>query len=352
MTYPAPGPGEQIRFLENFQTLLTEGQFTATYKFALIVALADIAVETPVDGGAPLEIPVRRIAEKFVAYYWDQVVPWTPAGRATRAGILTQNTGKPASVLKRVIEVRESLSSYQVDVRRSPREWSALLTSVGQVVKVMPLWKLQRLPGRVLDFLYENVGRGDSVTLKPGVAFHLRRFHPLITGMARAAWADFVRKLKANQPLLGQATDLHSFLFGMERTDLKDFRVLLRDLQGGACFYCARRIGRDAAVDHLVPWSRYPVDLAHNFVLADAGCNTGKSDFLPDVPFLERWMRRNDEHRFPLAEGFARLHAPHDLDASVQIAAWAYEQVERTGGRVWALDRKYVPLGTGWRAIL
>lgn len=36
---------EQIRFLLNIQRLLTEGQFTATYKFALLSALADLSVE-------------------------------------------------------------------------------------------------------------------------------------------------------------------------------------------------------------------------------------------------------------------------------------------------------------------
>ncbi len=94
------------------------------------------------------------------------------------------------------------------------------------------------------------------------------------------------------------------------------------------------------------------MDLAHNFVLADTGCNAGKSDFLPDVPFLEKWVRRNDDHRAALADGFAKVHAPHDLDVSIQITAWAYEQVERSGGRVWAGGRSYRPLGTRWRGAL
>ncbi|HEX6852978.1 MAG TPA: hypothetical protein VF139_16400 [Candidatus Polarisedimenticolaceae bacterium] len=46
MRSPEPSPAEQLRFLENYQTLLDEGQFTATYKFALLVALADLAVES------------------------------------------------------------------------------------------------------------------------------------------------------------------------------------------------------------------------------------------------------------------------------------------------------------------
>ncbi len=352
MTHSPPTPEEQIRFLENFQTLLNEGQFTATYKFALLVALADIAVETGNDSGEPLEVPVSRIAERFVSLYWDQVVPWTPAGRRTAPGVLAQNTGNTAAILHRVLEVRESVSRYEVEVRRNAREWRSLVSFVAARTSNQPLWKLQRLPGRLLDFLYDNKGRGRSITLKSGVAFNLRRFHPLVTGMARAAWADFVRKLKANQELLGQATDLHEFLFGTERSTLGDIRPVLRETQKGECFYCARTLSRDAPVDHLVPWSRYPVDLAHNFVLADTSCNAQKSDFLPQIAFLERWVRRNEDHRPTLEAEFSRIRAPHDLDASVQIASWAFGQVERAGGRVWAGGKTYERLLTGWREVL
>ena len=39
-----PAPEDQIRFLTNVQRLLAEGLFTATYKYALIAALADLSV--------------------------------------------------------------------------------------------------------------------------------------------------------------------------------------------------------------------------------------------------------------------------------------------------------------------
>ncbi len=352
MRYAPPTPEEQVRFLENFQTLLNEGQFTASYKFALLVALADIAVETGDDSGGPLEIPVSRIAEKFVSYYWNQVVPWAPAARTTQPRVLAQSTGKTAAVIRRLLEVRERVSPYEVDVRRDPRAWQKLVRSVKAVTERQPLWKLQRVPGRNLGFLYEETGNTDAIVLTRGVASNLRRFYPLLTGMARAAWADFVRKLKANQPLLGQATDLHSFLFGAERTDLKEVRHILQELQDGRCFYCGRRLRREAPVDHFVPWSRYPVDLAHNFVLADFSCNANKSDFLPQVSYLERWVRRNSDRRELLDDEFARARVPHDGAASLRITSWAFEQVARAGGRVWAGGRSYEPLGRRWRDVL
>ena len=39
---PQPTPERQIEFLTNLQQLLSEGLFVATYKYALLMALADM----------------------------------------------------------------------------------------------------------------------------------------------------------------------------------------------------------------------------------------------------------------------------------------------------------------------
>ena len=62
-----PSPQDQIKFLTDIQRLIADGQFVASYKYALLLALADLAVE----GGdtADETLPTRRIAEKFIQYY-------------------------------------------------------------------------------------------------------------------------------------------------------------------------------------------------------------------------------------------------------------------------------------------
>ena len=60
-----PSAEEQVRFLRDVQALLEDGQFTATYKFALLISLADLAVESGVADDRPLELPLRAIAENF-----------------------------------------------------------------------------------------------------------------------------------------------------------------------------------------------------------------------------------------------------------------------------------------------
>ena len=63
-----PTAEEQLKFLMNVQRLLAEGQFTATYKYALLLALADIAVEVGDYTGGSLNVPTKLIAEKYIQY--------------------------------------------------------------------------------------------------------------------------------------------------------------------------------------------------------------------------------------------------------------------------------------------
>jgi len=53
---PMPSPQDQVHFLLNIQRLLMEDQFTATYKYALLLALADLSVEVGDDTGNELTL--------------------------------------------------------------------------------------------------------------------------------------------------------------------------------------------------------------------------------------------------------------------------------------------------------
>ena len=55
---------QQIAFLTNLQRLLSEGSFVATYKYALLLALADLSVEHGNDDDSGLIISTTQIAQK------------------------------------------------------------------------------------------------------------------------------------------------------------------------------------------------------------------------------------------------------------------------------------------------
>ena len=74
-----PSPERQIQFLVNLQRLLDEGLFAASYKFALLLALADLSVGQGDDSGAALALSTDAIAVKFIQYYWRQALPYPAA---------------------------------------------------------------------------------------------------------------------------------------------------------------------------------------------------------------------------------------------------------------------------------
>jgi hypothetical protein len=158
----------------------------------------------------------------------------------------------------------------------------------------------------------------------------------------------FVQKLNASR--LGNVSDLGTFLFGQQRASLEAYRSILVDVQKGACLYCLKPLSGKTQVDHFVPWSRYPADLGHNFVLAHDRCNGAKSDFLAAENHLAAWIQRNTEHQGELQERLLASALPCDLTATVQIAKWIYAQAEKMNGQVWVNDKVLRPLDPNWEA--
>jgi hypothetical protein len=345
-----PTAEQQLKFLTNLQRLLSEGQFVATYKYALLLALADIAIETGDDSGEPLTVSTKLIAEKFIQYYWRQVIPYVPKIDPTDGQVLRQNTGKQAAIIRQVVEARQRYGDSLVTAQRDKSAWKALVRRVDQVVRQMPLWKLQTVGRSSFDFLYENHGKGTSIELRPGVAFCLRQFYGLIGDLVRGAWVRYVRR--HNHDALGTTADLSEFLFGSERSDLGVVRGILEDVQSGRCFYCEKAMRKAGHVDHFVPWSKYPVDLGHNFVVAHQTCNSAKADHLAAADYLAAWSERNQQHRDQLAAEFSQRGVLHDLPTSVRIANWAYQTTFDAGGLTWARKDDMVALSADWQLPL
>lgn len=75
-SWPPPTAEQQIEFLAKIQRIFSEGEFTATYKFVLLIALSDLAVELGRETGEPLSRYIKQIAEKFIALYWPTRRPY------------------------------------------------------------------------------------------------------------------------------------------------------------------------------------------------------------------------------------------------------------------------------------
>lgn len=327
-------PEFQLAFLNKIQRLFAEGDFTASYKYALLIAIADIAVESGRDDDQPLDIPHRRLGEKFIELYWQQSAPFRDGG------VLIQNNGVQAAVISNIADFRCQTQAATVNAARSAVGFKSLLTKVTRIVVDKPVFHIQNLGGLRDQFLFES--GFDSITLLPGVAYCLRRFQPLVQQLARSHWVDHIKRNKQNIALLGQDNDLESFLFETSRQSLVIVQTGLRKISN-KCFYCGSSV-TDADVDHFIPHSLYPRDLAHNFVLAHPSCNRSKSDTLAAKAHLHRWLEFVQSNADKLSEIGYDAGIMADEGSMDSVARWGYSNAVAGGGQGWVKPNQYEPI--------
>jgi len=349
-----PSAESRIEFLNKIQRILDEGKFTSTYKYALLLSLAELSVEKGDDSGEELTVSLNEIAEKFIRLYWAQSIPF-PALEG-EGSVLFQNTSGQAAVIN---HVSGFYALHQGSIARAKRSgnWEALVSSVRSVIVAQPLWKLQQAAGGSDEFLYRHKLENNSITLNPGVAYSFRFFYRLICQVVQGAWVNKVSGIKTNNSVLGINQDLGEFLFAGSRNSLALYKPFLVELQENRCFYCRKKMRDDSKeVDHFIPWARYPVDLGHNFVLSHKACNNSKRDILASLSHLQNWEDRNSCHGTAISDYCTEKGLVSDLKTSVRIAVWAYEQASPTGSDFWIGKGGYGPMlepaSDGWRAIL
>jgi hypothetical protein len=143
----------EVAFLDKLQSLLAEGDFTATYKFAVLLGLVELSVEAP--PGADT-FTTRQLAEKVIELYWPQALPYEGAE-------LRQNPHRQARILTAVARFRTEAARTGLAAAplltvagRLDERWRTLLDEVEWSLVEMPLPRLQRLASGNDEFLYST----------------------------------------------------------------------------------------------------------------------------------------------------------------------------------------------------
>jgi 5-methylcytosine-specific restriction endonuclease McrA len=367
-----------IALAEKILNLLDQGAFTATYKYAVLLALIDLCMETTAASGAPAQaFTSRQLAEKGVELYWPHSGPYHVGGRARvlRQFRSAQRQARIVSEIQRFkVEVAKDPTISLPAARLGfPNAYGRLIDRVEWKLIQDPLPRLQLLGGRVDEFLYtigwdlsvresevRSYQRGDAgafdnrILLRPGVGEHLLQLNSLLRPLIHRQWAAMVARINELEE-----SRLEAFLFGAERAALDRVRDDLRELQGDRCFYCDHRLGeargRRAHVDHFVPWARYPNNAIQNLVVAHERCNGEKRDFLAATPHVERWRTRvepDSPDGAKLVEVAGRVGWEQDPARTLSVARAVYLTLPQ-GYQLWLRRREFEELDpSSVRALL
>ncbi|MER2491223.1 S24 family peptidase [Catenovulum sediminis] len=330
---------QQLNFIAYIQRMLNEGDFSATYKFALLHALADVCVESVDLSGnenqadGQLVISLETLAEKLILLYWHHATPFS--SHQGEAGLLRQNTGAQSKVITVLYECQQNEIKSLRQLKNS-QYWKAVFNASMETLKNGPLWRLQILAKQEECFLYPHNKKQKFITLYPGIADCFRRFYDLVVYLARNSWIQKIQAIKFNQQLIGPESQLERFLFGFDRTALNYAKPVLIEIQQNRCFYCHKPMVSGAVeVDHFIPFARYAHDLGHNFVAAHRTCNNNKRDFLAAHIHKEHWQAQNLEEHADVLQAELGNYYYCDSVKSKAVSDWAYQVAELNGAKLW-----------------
>lgn len=341
------GMQQQLDFIAYIQRMLNEGEFVATYKFALLHAIADICVEHPLQQpDSELVITLDALVDKFILLYWHHAMPFA-ADHNGDAALLKQNSGTQSKVISVLFECQQN-NIRNIRQLKQSMYWKQIYRATLATLKDGPLWRLQILAKQPECFLYPHQNNGKYIKLNPGIAYSFRRFYDLVVYLAKNGWLQKIQSIKDNQKLLGAQSQLHEFLFGVDRNALNKARPVLIEVQRGLCFYCNKPLkdANSAEVDHFIPFARYSTDLGHNFVAVHSTCNNSKRDYLAAQQHRDNWQEQN-LHKFEKVlstELAAYFYC--DAEKSRAVSDWAYSVAQANGAKLWLSKDEFVIAGS------
>ena len=155
-----------MAFAERLLNLLDQGRFTATYKYAVLLALIDVCQEHATDDRrAPRRLHTRRLAEKVVTLYWPHTRSFV---HNAHSGVLQQNNRGQAEIVSRIARFRQRSVGDATAPLTAARlaaaaAWRQLVAFIEWKLIEMPLPRLQQIGAVHQPFIYE-IGWTTAIT--------------------------------------------------------------------------------------------------------------------------------------------------------------------------------------------
>lgn len=330
--------GAQQRPIDQIESILNRDRKEATYKLALIRALAEIATQEARSAvwssAGTVGVPIHRIAERWLLYYWPLLShPYKiPQSRAEAAG------GKPIkfrSALSMLMEPFAQQGAYsgltawhlartsnQLDANSHSR-LQAALRSIAETIRSGPVTFSGSGLGAGPVFEYDKKSK---LVLIPTELW--REFSLLghwISDAVVVRWAALTQQIAHRQDM--DAGDVLPLLLAKPEATRSVQLARTAYLEAGvsSCTWSARPLNGTFAVDHAIPFALWGNNDLWNLVPADPRVNLSKSDKLPATQLLEE-----SKPRIVASWEVLRDRLPEAFDRQAQ--ALAGESLAKSGG--------------------
>ena len=295
--------------IETIESVVWDDRKVNTYKFALLRALADLAMHRTRIGrwttDGRVAIPIYRIAERWIAYYW----PLVAAGAGTEGEILLGQrvTGKQDMTFRNSLtalaqewERAGGYAAFRATVdrnrlsRHQQQQLRMVLSDIGRGIRQPVKYAGNARTGKKLFEI-----AGEDVLVSGNLWTELALMGRWIEDSVLLRWAEFVADMKHQNPDVTPEMVL-ALLLKPRRVDHDTsiargvFGTSLSTLGSLECVWSgtAIRAMQRMEVDHAIPWALWYSNDLWNLLPADSHVNNTKRDRLPTRPLVEASRNR------------------------------------------------------------
>ncbi len=292
--------GGALRAVDQIEGILNRDRKVATYKLALFRALAELATQEPrvaawrADG--TVGVPVRRVAEKWLGYYWPIFASprLVPQSQSEGAG-----PNKPVKFRKALTALMApyaasgehgGLSAWQLELAGgrlsagNRRQLEAALRSIAEAIRDGPV----QYAGGALEtgtvFTFDSSTA--SVVVPAEIWRELSLLGHWIVDAVILRWAELTERFGHRQGI--RSADVLPLLTARAEPERATHLARQIFLQHGleVCTWSGRRLTPAFAVDHVIPFSLWGSNDLWNLLPVDPKVNGEKSDKLPTAELL------------------------------------------------------------------
>ena len=316
-------PGSETDYVRMFNSFITRGSMTATYKAVFLRCLLDLGhyeVHGPNRGlpgsewievdGDTVTLDLNFVAARFIKYYWDM----------DHSFRLRQSSNPADANIVQIVRDRHRLGKYSkpatLEELASASSRAMRMDAIRSSIKPQVLkYLLTDMPG-----LYARQVGSNKIRLRAGLMAFLGRHRVIIKNGINYKLATYLEKLNKTIPQIAAKLDEDSYppriLAGLAE------RAIDRE-QEGRCFYCDARYWEEQKrhIDHVIPFNYIFSTDAYNCVGACISCNLQKHDRLPHPDMFSGVIARNDD----LARRLLALPAPMRASFETYDRVW-YER--------------------------
>jgi hypothetical protein len=394
--------GSKYGPLKPLEQIIEEGKTSSTFKFGLLRAMTDWIIEHPdFEDEQDLEIPFAWVAAKFLEYYWPLIVsrnplPQMPAQRgrgntrleavfygfirdvqkqsllelAERRTIPAPTSefhwiglqdhylhsfDVPERVLDLLVETREIVLDQPARYLPNVGEERKTIFQIvhdgeqGEKARKSAMRRKNAQPiydaGSLHEALHSDPAR---IKIPYDLYLQLREVRFCIQTSVITKWAMYIEERDKTRPwnestyqrLLQTHPDREPAIVRKYREHYQSHGLARH------CVLTGSALGATWHIDHLVPWSRYPLNAFWNLVPAKGSVNLEKRNrvlnFLPDI------KERYEEHvegclasdctiiKSDVARGFGRIKGPIKTGVVVERFERILNDIQRnTGLKTW-----------------